>query len=496
MPEDLSIIASRRNAALSKKLPVWQLTDDSYTGGQVYQDAKYLWQNPKESDKFYSRRCERAIYLNEIAPLVDMLVGFLYSGNVDRKGIETVNYLIDNAGRKKSFEEFIKTVASRSLLYTSLVLVDSPSFNPDEIKTVRDRIDKSINPYCVLYRPFQIRDFCFDESGNLSWLLLDNSTIDSSDPMAETTTKMVYRLWTPGYFQDFTIDTKNGATTVIPGEEIAHPVGYVPARFVSMKDDDNDFVTDSFFEDIAILSRGLYNKVSLLDEMIESGTFKMLAYPSADGKIPAELEKGGIGPLSVIPYDGSLSHEPNFIGARLEDVSSFLAAINFYLMEILKKFGMDTDEAKQLVQSGKAKKLNFEKVKALLVSACRSLESTEKWIFETAGKWEGKTVSAEITYSKEFLGDDLDEKLSRYATLLTLPYQQLKKTTHRLMAAAAIGDDIDQDEWEAIADEIETYEPPTLDINDLAQTQKDQNTADEESKNTAKTNEGATNETA
>ena len=71
------------------------------------------------------------------------------------------------------------------------------------------------------------------------------------------------------------------------------------------------------------------------------------------------------------------------------------------MVELLKKIGMETDEAKDFVKSGKARKLDFEKVKTLLSSGAQSLENTEKWIFETTARWLGQESKAEINYCCE-----------------------------------------------------------------------------------------------
>jgi hypothetical protein len=141
------------------------------------------------------------------------------------------------------------------------------------------------------------------------------------------------------------------------------------------------------------------------------------------------------------------------------------------MTELLKKIGLDTDEAKTFVKSGIAKKLDFEKVKTLLVAGAAALEQTEKWIFDTALAWEGISDSGiKVRYEKDFLGQDVDEKLTRYAMLLTAPYKSMQKAIYKLMAQVGLSNDIDTETMNKIIDEIDTSDDE-LNIDDLANQQ-------------------------
>ncbi|MCF1577746.1 hypothetical protein, partial [Escherichia coli] len=72
-----------------------------------------------------------------------------------------------------------------------------------------------------------------------------------------------------------------------PEEPRAHGVGYVPFHFVNWRDIEDDQISDSPMEDIAILSQQIYNVLSLLDEQLHTGTFSTLFFPvNKIGDIP------------------------------------------------------------------------------------------------------------------------------------------------------------------------------------------------------------------
>ncbi len=452
-----TIIFERRHPILEDKNDIWQLIYDSYRGGTFYTKKNYLFKNSKEMGKSFNARKLRAVYFNQVQPLADLLSGFLFIKPPARKNIKHNKELIENATKKKGkLNQFMKTVATYSVLFTCGVLVDAPIFDAEEVKTERDRKDKGIDPYCILYMPFQIRDFHIAEDGKLDWLILDNSYYDNSDYMTNGVQKTVYRLWTREFYQDYELDdTQKTSESVIVGEEIPYKLGEIPFMFVNWKDDDSDFIEESVFEDPALISRLIYNKISEMDEMLSSGSFKVLMYPSEDGTLPNSLVMGGIGSLSAIPYPISASKAPNFDGAKLDEITPYLKALEFYVSAILKKIGLDTDETKDYVKSGLAKKIDFQKIRTLLESGSQAMSNLETWIFRTAAKWIDKESEAEIHYYTYYAEEDIQVKVDLLNDLLVLPFKKLRKAVSILLAKELLTGEIPQESLDAIYEEIE-----------------------------------------
>jgi hypothetical protein len=474
---DYDIIFKRRHPKLAERDGVWRLIYNSYLGGLDYYNNSYLFQYPKESDNSFSKRKQRAVYFNQIQPLADLLSGFLFMKPPSRKNTLPADWLIKKAdNKKKPIDEFMKVVATYSLMFTCGVLVDSPSFDPKDYPTMKDRQVQDLNPYCVFYLPFQIVDFNIADDGLPDWVLLDNTCYDNPNPFAEGRYVQIRRLWTRESYQDFElVESENGKDRVIASPAVPHSIGYVPFRFINWKDDNSDFIEESVFEDPAMISKLIYNKLSEMDEMIAAGSFKVLMYPTNDGTIPTSMTAGGIGALSAIPYDGRFK-PPHFDGAALEDVGPFLKAIEFYLSEILKKIGMNTDETKDYVKSGLSKKIDFQKVRTLLISGSIALASLEEWIFETAVKWTGKDIDVEVHYTTHYADEDIQAKNDLLNELLIHPFKKLKKSVISLQVKNILTGEIPQSELEEIYKEIQTEadkvltidQPVELDIKKLA----------------------------
>lgn len=427
------IIRTRRAPEVESRLALWALMDDSYRGGIRYRNGGHLRKYTRESKEVHQARQARAVYFNFLQPIVDILVGFVFRNEPSRTIPKELEFLTEDAWRGKGMTRFMRDVAVSSMLYTVGILVDSPAFDTSEVRTEADRLARGLNPYPCVYYPHQIRDFAVDEHGQLLWVLLDDSRVDKVNPLEKDSKKTIYRLWTRTHSQEFEI-IKRSATLdewdVIPGEERLHPVGYVPFTFVNWRDVDDDQIADSPMEDVAILSEQIYNVLSLLDEMLHTGTFKTLFFPvQKPGDLDQDVVKSGLYDVAAVEYNGTLSGSPEFKGPGLSEVGPFIDAVKLYAYEIFRKVGMDVDRDKSYVQSGAAMGKEFQKTEALLRYGAEALQEAEEFIFRTAARWLGKDYDEqiEIEYSKEFQQQDIDLQLKRLFDVFNLGLRPLKQ---------------------------------------------------------------------
>lgn len=458
MAEAYNLIFSNRHPELQKKDETWRLIYNSYVGGTVFKDAGYLIKYPKESNFSFETRKKRAVYFNQVSPIVDMVSGLILINEPTRKIPKELNYLLNNISKDKKMNEFMRIVAAHSFMYTCAVLVDNPNFDPELIKTEKDRRDGGIRPYASLYLPFKIVDFNINpDDGSLDWVILNDSYRDHADPLTEAQDVIKHTLWTRTGFRSFTLRVVKGKQVIEADEnETPHNVGYVPVRFVSWRDDNNDFISESVCEDIAMVSKMIYNNLSYMDEMLASGTFKMLAYPSRDGDIPENLKSGGVGNLGIIPYEIESSNAPEFIGASLTDIDPFVKAIEFYMAEVLKKVGMSTDETKEFVKSGAAKKVDFQKMRSLLASGGTMMGKLEEWIFRTAAKWEGRDYSdIKVEYTSAYNDEDLRTEITMLTELLVHPIKKLRVNVLNLIVKKLLANNLQPEILDEIYKDVE-----------------------------------------
>lgn len=194
-------------------------------------------------------------------------------------------------------------------------------------------------------------------------------------------------------------------------------MGEVPFCFVNVRDVEDDHVCDSPMESIGLLSRMIYNIMSYLDEMLASGTFKTLFYPTmTKDDITTEIKKKGVSDSPVATFNGASSHVPFFAGAGMENIAPFIDSFNLYKLQIFSQVGQDVDRDKTYVQSGAAIGKEFKKTEALLIGISEAMEQTEEFIIRMAALWEGKTIEPEVEYTDDYQQADVAAEFARLKT--------------------------------------------------------------------------------
>lgn len=433
MENPYSIIATRRNSKLSAKSDIYKLLSDSYKGGFDYvkSEPSHLEQYDREYKAAFQKRKARSVYINFMQPIVDLLTGFVYKEEPNRSGVPaSVEYMTERASKRKGMDNFMMGLCPQAIMYTMGVLVDSPSFDPNEYATEADRINSGLKPYVCMYFPWHIRDFACDDQMRIEWVLLDDSRTIKTDPLKPAEFKKIYRLWTKTTFQDFEIkeDNRTGKTTVLAEEIRFHNLGEVPFHFVNVRDIEDDHISDSPMEDIGILSKMIYNIMSYLDEMLAGGTFKTLFYPTMTADdIPPEIKKKGVSDSPVATFNAQASKEPFFAGAGLEEIEPFISAFNLYKLQIFSKVGMDVDRDKTYIQSGAALGKEFQKTEALLRGISEAMEECEKFIYRMAALWQGEKIEVEVEYTENYQQSDIAAEFLRLQAVYNMAQPDLSR---------------------------------------------------------------------
>lgn len=441
--EGVQVIRDRRHPALQTRDLVDRMIEDNYQGAFKFMRGGYLWRYPRESLRSFDARRKRAVPWLHIRDLADVLGGLLYASAVERKFPLELAFMFERTSQSMGLNSFMQTLAIKSSMHTVGLLIDSPEFTSEQVKTKADEEALNLNPFAVMYMPWQIRDFEFDDNGELQWVMVDNSRTISDNPEKARTELREYRLWEPGKITDyvfkFTKDehrgghhgNQNAEKEEIEVFERDNPTGIIPFRFVNWRDNDGDGLNDGGpFDDAALNDQKIYNFLSYLDETLASVGFKILFYPiKNEDDIPDDILEEGVSGLSVAPYRGDLSHKPTFDGPAVTDVEPFLKAIQEHIKQIYQRFGMDKDQEKAYVQSGIAKAMEFRKAEALLTRAATNMEETEVWMAKTMAKWRGKEVEATATYTKSFKSDEVDTRLARLQMAADMQYQEVKKSS-------------------------------------------------------------------
>lgn len=457
------IIFTRRHPYLAQKDYIYKLIWESYVGGFGYiggnsssYDNQNLFQFYRESNLEYEVRRKRSVYFNHTKEIAKTLTGLLYTTKPEREvSTELLNFTT-KAAKGKSFNSFMQGVGLYSCLFTVGILVDQKGFDTTQIVTKADYLNYGIDPYCVLYLPNKIRDFAIDDRGCIDWVLLDNTYTDNSNPFDSAKNVLQYRLWTKDFYQDFT-KINNVATAT---EQVMHNLGKVPFVFASWEDSEGDGIAETPFEDIALISRAIYNKSSEWDESLSSGTFQTLFYPVAEGEdLPKELKETGFSAMNAVNYNGALSQKPFFDSPKVGDnFAAFEKRIEALEKKMMDLVGLNRDTEKSFAQSGIAKSLEFKKAKATLTVAAEQLQEVEKQIFEFVALWKGTSFDGSIIYNTQFDTSDIDAEVKRLIdSFEAMPYQGVKAELAKQLVNRMLPD-LSAEEKDELMEEIDEAE--------------------------------------
>lgn len=425
--DDISkLIYNRRNSTLASREEIHKLIRDSYNAGESYTKNGHLHKMSLENSDSFKKRLSRSVYISHAKSLIDTLVGFIFEKKIKRSVAPELEYYINNINQTQSLDSFINSTAIHASLFTCALLVDAPTFDPEEVQSVADRERLKLFPYVKKYLPFQVRDYSYDKDGKLQWIIFDDTYVDASNPFIDSRDVIVRTLWTNNevrkYYYTKDIDSNGKEDIKLDRiETIENRIGEIPVVFVSFRDIDNELYENSFAENICQLDKQIYNYFSLLELLLARNAIKPLAYPCKTGDdIPESLrEAGKMDELTVIPFTAEFTNKPFFIEATNTEITSYITTINLLLEEIKNLIGLNKDQNLSGV-SGKAKDRELQKIKVLLKQGSKNLEKCENEIFRLINKWEGANYQYQIEYNHDYNDEDIDSLIQNLLDLMAM----------------------------------------------------------------------------
>lgn len=379
-----------------------------------------LFKHSAEKDEDYKRRLDMSYYYNFCAPIIDIYGDHLFKeavneewGNIEAS-IEEVTDDIDRKG--SSIVEFRRELADMAQTFGHVfVVVDSPDYDTESIRTRAEQIDVRAFPYLTIYTPENVINWALDEFGKPYWVLLREVYEGNADPAqfdAKEKDKCIYRLLTRTSWEVYDHDFKliNSGT---------HPVGEVPIACIYDKKSKKarSFLGISSLADIAFISRDIYNACSELRQILRDQTFSFLAIQGTSDEY-RELDIG-TGKGLLYPTERNV---PQYVSPPSENAQTYFNHIDRQISKIYQLAKLDSGGVSAKVadpqgiadgQSGVSKAWDFNQTNSALSSKSSNLEDGEFRIWQLFAKWEGKEWDGSIQYSNEFsvtsLMDDLSE---------------------------------------------------------------------------------------
>jgi hypothetical protein len=219
--------------------------------------------------------------------------------------------------------------------------------------------------------------------------------------------------------------------------------------------------------DIAPVDASIICNLSQADEIIDYGAFPMMRKPKPEkGETPND--EAGI--TAILEFDPEHPEsKPDWLTAAVKEPMD--AIMNYIAKKIEEIYrtanvgGMASMEVSTQAKSGAALQAEFQLLNAKLVGKGRRLKEAEETVIRYWMQWqeiEDNPITVERAESYDVA--NLAQDLANIMTANTIVKSEtFKKTTQKKVARIMLPGESDAD-LKVIDDEIDSYEPPVIDI--------------------------------
>jgi len=384
---------SRRSHPLyDSNIAKWLLYINAVKGGKDFITEANLFEHRLEDTEDYEERLERAYYLNFCEVIPKIYNTYIFKERIERPADSNLDYFRSNADRRgTSINDFVKKVGFLSSVFGTMhVLVDVPLPSKAGKKglTKAQEKEQGIEPFCSLVYPYQIKDWSFDDNGNLRWIVIESKYYRDMDPTKKREEETHYKLITT---EEWRVEDKDGNKVVYEDGSPSsgkNTIGIVPLVTLMHSDVDNDLVGESMLKDIVYVNRTIFNWCSCLDEQIERNTFSQLTVPD-DGTLADKAELGGDDPLRSIgtttawTFPKDSTHPPAFISPNAGNLAVIWDLVIDHIKEIFRLAGLiGSSNDMYIGRSGRAAQMGFLGVNANLADKAKSYQRFENNIYK------------------------------------------------------------------------------------------------------------------
>lgn len=394
----------------------WEFLRSSYLGSYEYKMGEYLTKYQYEGDSEYFRRLATTPYDNHVKSIVHVQNSFLYRQPIKREfgnlanTPELKNFLKDSDLEGRSFDSFMRDVATWSSVYGAcVILLDKPKSNA---RTRAEELDQGIRQYCSIFTPENVLDWEYSRqpSGYYDLTYLKLLEVEQK----------AYGMNARYYIREFTKDTvrlseynyEKGKHTVM--EEMPNEVGVVPAVWVYANRSPIRGIGVSDVGDIADMSNAIFNELSEIEQTIRLATSPSLV------KTPDVDAAAGPGAIITVPNETDPNLRPYLLQPSGQSVEAILKTIDEKIVAIDRMACMSGIRSAQTrQQSGIAMITEYSMLDSKLTEKSKNLQLAEEQLFRLFAKWQGLDWDGEIEYPVAFhirdknLDMDVLEKAAR-----------------------------------------------------------------------------------
>lgn len=407
----------------------------------------YLIPYPRESLAKFAARVAVAVYENHLRSAAERFVGYIVAKPPHRQNADgplTAKFVEDADWCGNSLDVFwagfmIEARARGSML----LLIDMPSEIP---ATLAEQAEKRLLPYLTAIKPEDLRHFELNPQG-----LFTKVAIAATETINGKQVDVI-REWDETSWR------------VLEGERVlregAHNCGCCPVLAFTERDKFPCFGT---FEQIAKLSRRVYNAHSELDEILRSQTFSLLTY-----QIPAEAAASfdAAKVAAVIGTHNMLTHvgdTPAFIAPDSGPAETYMKRIAG-LEAAIRRIGLEIeDSAAQTAESGIAKAIRFQALNSALSSFSTRMQDFERQVWDVVSRLVKQENRVEVSWPTDFTMADIVAELDKLTGMQSGGFSDAVLIAKRKQITQAEFSNLEADELDELLDSLDepAKEPTT-----------------------------------
>lgn len=354
----------------------------------------YLVPYPRESITKFAARVAVAVYENHLRSACERFVGYLVAKPPYREGADgplAARFVDDADWAGNSLDVFWSSfMVEARARGTMLLLVEMPETVP---ATLAEQAATRALPYLVPVRPEELRSFEMDAQGQLARVAI------ASETEIGGTLRPVIREWDATGWR-----VLDGERVLQQGE---HRFGRCPVIAFT---EHGKFPCYGTFEQIARLSRRVFNAQSELDEILRSQTFSLLTYQvpeAAAASFNAAAVAAVIGTHNMLTHSGDT---PAFIAPDSGPAEVYLQRIAG-LEAAIRRIGLEIeDSAAQTAESGIAKAIRFQALNSALSKFATRMQDFERQVWDLFARAVNVENRVRVTWATDYtLADTLAE---------------------------------------------------------------------------------------
>ena len=408
----------------------WDYLYRSFVGGDVYRKGEYLRRFLGEHlapYDVYQARLDSTPFDNHCRTVIDVYRSFIFKTPPKREiGNLSANpfveqWIEDTDLDGQGIDSFMKTAMDWAMVYGNVWIgVDKPAYNA---ATAGEELAAGIRAYANLYTPQNVRDFVYERDITGRMTLAYMRIVENAGETEDT-----LKLWTAENCRRIVAE-KDAHTgeykAILSMEEFENQLGYIPFVNLVPTPSQTKGFGHSQVEDVADISRSIYNKLSEIESNIRLSNAPSLVMTS---ETQAEAGPGG---LVIMPEDLPGDKNPYLLQPTGSSIESILNTIANDIESIHRMTHLTAVQAKKTqAQSGVSMTVERQLLNSKLSDLADAVQEAETKLWKIFMDWQYIDAPKDfnIRYDKAYdirdNKNDIDLLVKSMSVVGTVEYQE------------------------------------------------------------------------